>query len=105
MAGQQSASDSQFLPGQTIGLAPYLRLSAAPYGQTSIPISVIQCSDNLQSGVFVTDFVTLYYGLCFFYNYLKTSRLKYFLTSPNFGSFRFLTGYYPFTPYFHSYWP
>jgi hypothetical protein len=36
----------QLLPGITIALAPFLRLSAATYRSTPLPISVIRCSEK-----------------------------------------------------------
>jgi hypothetical protein len=39
-AGQPSTDDGQILPGPTIALGPFLRPSAARYGQTPVPTSV-----------------------------------------------------------------
>jgi hypothetical protein len=48
---------TQLLPGPTISLGPFLQLSAAPYDQTPVTISVLQYSDGFHCGLFVKDFL------------------------------------------------
>jgi hypothetical protein len=63
MAGQPSLGSGQLFPGYIIALGPFLRPSAAPYGQTPVPRPVIQSSDCLYRGLFIRDFLMLRYGL------------------------------------------
>jgi hypothetical protein len=65
-AGHPSTGGRQLLPGRTISLGPSLRLSASPYGQMLVPISVLQSFDHFHCGLFFRDFLTLRYGLHFF---------------------------------------
>lgn len=62
-AGQPSSSRGQLLPGHTIALDPFLRLSVTPYCLVSVPISVLQCYDSFCCGLFLRDFLMHRYGL------------------------------------------
>jgi hypothetical protein len=81
---------SQILPGPTIALGPFLRPSAAPYGQTPVPKPILQSSGNVHLSLFVGDTLMLRHGLYFFWIYLQIRGLHFFQASLNFGSPWFL---------------
>lgn len=62
---------SEGLPGSTIALGPFLQLSVAPYRYMAVPISVLQCPNNVLWGFLVRNFLMLRHGLFFCWIFFK----------------------------------
>jgi hypothetical protein len=66
MGDHPSVGGGQLL-GPTITLGPFLQLSAVPYSEMSVSISVLQCSHSFHHGLFLRDLVMLRLALYFFW--------------------------------------